>query len=231
MSVADRARSARRSTAIEGREKVTGEARYAYEYARRRASPTPRSCSRRSRRAHRARSTPTPALAAARRARGALARERAAPRRGRRASSRVLQSPRVSPTAARSSPPSSPRRLEAARQAARARAGRVRRAGSTTSSCAATTRGLYRPDEGQPGLPDRHRARATSTRRSRGADVSVDETYATPRRAQQPDGAARDDRRLGRRRRLTLYDSNQGASPVARTRREGVRARRRSRCA
>ena len=64
---------------------------------------------------------------------------------------------------------------------------------------APTIRGLYTPGEGQPGLPDRHRrgrrrGRASPQPRSRSTrptDAGV---------AQQPDGAARDDRALGRRR-------------------------------
>ena len=73
----------------------------------------------------------------------------------------------------------------------RARGGRRSCASSTTPSRHDVELTRRPPEalharEGQPELPDRHRARATSTPRSRGAPVAVDATYTTPAEHNNP---------------------------------------------
>ena len=124
----------------------------------------------------------------------------------------VLQSP-ASPTAARSSPLVVAETLEAAREAAAARARRLRARSRTTSCSRADHPGLYTPEKVNPA------SRPTPPQGDfdgafAAAAVAVDATYETPAAAQQPDGAARDDRACGTATRLTLYDSTQGAAPA-----------------
>ena len=187
------ARSARRSTASRAARRSRARRSTPRVRARRRRLRA-RSCSRRSRRARSARSTPTPALALPGVARGphGTRTRRAAHADGELS---VLQSA-ASPTAARSSPRSSPR-------ARGGRAGAPASCTSTTTSSDARRRAARRPSRAL-------QARRRSTRASRptpsegdveaalaAAEVDGRRDLHDAGRAQQPDGAARDDRRLG----------------------------------
>ena len=212
---------------VEGREKVTGAARYAYEhpvedvaYGWLVQSTIARGA--------------IAAVDAARGARAARRARRARPRRTRRgcaatttASSRccsrrdvAYRGQIVAVVVAET--------LEAAREAAGARARRVRRRGRTTSCCAPTTRASTRPTTVNPSFADRHRAgrrrrRARGRRRSR-----VDATYTTPAAHNNPMEPHATIAALGGRRRSTLYDSTQGAPRARDDARAGLRARARA---
>ena len=127
----------------------------------------------------------------------------------------------TSPTAARSSPSWSPRRLEAAREAAGARARRVRRASRTTSCCAPTIPSLYAPEKVNPDFPTRHRRGRRRRRRWPAAAVAVDATYTTPAEHNNPMEPHATLARVGAAATLTLYDSTQGAPARARHARAG----------
>ena len=149
---------------------------------------------------------------------------------GRRRRARRAADAATSPTAARSSPPWSPRRWRRARDAARRVRVEIRRRAARRACCATDHPGLYAPEKVNPRLPGRHRRRRRRRGAARRRRCASTRRTRTPAVAQQPDGAARDARALGRTAALTLHDSNQGASGRARRDRAGVRARRPSRC-
>ena len=129
-----------------------------------------------------------------------------------------------SPTAARSSPPSWPRRSR--RRARPPRLVRVdydsRR--RTTSCCAADHPRLYAPEQVNPACPtDTEQGDVDAALAA--AAVRVDATYPTPAVAQQPDGAARDARRVWDGDDLTALRLHPGRASVQRTLAAAVRAR------
>ena len=218
--------SARRSPRVEGREKVTGAARYAYEHdvegvvyawlvQATIASGTVRAVDAR---APRSRSGVLAVLS-----------HENAPRAGRRRRRRAARSCSrpASPTAARSSPSRSPRR-------SRPPARRPRSCASTTTPSRHDVELTRRPPEalhareGQPGLPDARPTRATSTAAlARGRDDRRRDVQH-PGAAQQPDGAARHARAVERRRPHALR-LDPGRADGARHDRRGVRPRARAR--
>ena len=210
---------------VEGREKVTGQAQYAYEqpvegvaYAVGRHVHHRRRRDREHRRG--ARRSPIPGVLAV------ISHENA-PRLAEVADGelRLLQSASVAyrgqivaAVVAES--------LEAAREAAAA----VRveyDAAAARRRAAPRPPGLLQAREGQPELPDRRRARRPR-RRPRGRRGRRRRDLHDPAAPQQPDGAAREPRRLGRRRphALRLDPGHLGRAP---RHRRGVRARARAR--
>ena len=180
-------------TRVEGIDKVTGQARYAFEYPCRRRGYGARSW-RRSPAGGRGRRRQ-------RRARPCRACSRCSPRDAPRAAAAEDAELRCSPAPQISLPRPARRRvvaetLETARAAAAAVAVAYDRS-RTTSCCAPTTRACTGRSNVNPGYP-RDTGYGDVDAALAAAAVRVDETYTTPA-AQQPDGAARRARGLGRR--------------------------------
>ena len=177
----DDARSAPRSTRVDGRAKVTGAGalRVRAPVERRRlrrarcSARSPRGRDRRDRR--RARRSRCPACSpcsrtTTRRALGETADGELLPAPGRRAS----------PTAARSSRAVVAETLEVAREAAALVAHRLRRRAATTSSCAPTHPRLYTPDKVNPAFPTDTAQGDVDAGAGARARSSIDRTYTTP---------------------------------------------------
>ena len=174
-----------RSTGSRAARRSPGEATYAVRAPGRGRRLRGRSCSRPSPAGEVTRGRRRRGARTARRARGPHARERAAARRRGRRRARGPAVAARSPTAARSSAVVVAESLEVAREAAGSCGSSTPRERARRRAAPPTTPALRARTRSTPA-PDRHRATATSRRRSRGAPVTVDATYTTPAQHNNP---------------------------------------------